>query len=85
MAVDRIGWNRAKTTGALEVAWVMEARLTCVVVGTERCMSPSGLKKAISFRTGELALQGAARARRRGGEVSLTGTRATTTPSGTNS
>ena len=57
MAVDRIGWNRAKTIGALEVAWVMEARLTCVVVGTARCMAPSGLKKALSFRTGELALQ----------------------------
>ena len=67
------------------MAWVMEARLTCVVVGTARCMAPSGLKKAMSFRTVELALQGAARARRRGGEVSFTGTRATTAPFGTNS
>ena len=64
MAVDRIGWNRVKTIGALEVTWVMEDRLTCVVTS---CMSPSGLKKALSFRTVELALQGAARARRQGG------------------
>ena len=55
MAVARTGWNRAKPVGALEVAWVMEARSTCVV---PRCMAPSGLKKAMSFRTVELALQG---------------------------
>ena len=36
----------------------MEARLPGVLNGIARCMAPSGLKKALSFRAVELALQG---------------------------
>ena len=55
--------------------------MTFVLNGITRCMAPSGLKKALVAprRRARIA---AARARRRGGEVGLTRTSATATPSG---
>ena len=56
----------------------MEAHLTSVLNGVARSMAPSGLKKDLSYRAVELALQGQCE---RDGEV-VRGTSATATSSG---